>query len=183
MKKIILIIIVIINFSSCHAQDNDLGIKVDNLKHVETMPYIPELSGDSLFWTVVKEGIDIVPYLIQKLDDTTKTDASVENFGGTYTVADVAYRAVSEIIKDLPTLEFAEDTNNPEPRDGYWGYWNYTRRSFENRIKFKDRVSEWFKTNEANLKWTEYKRKFRSVPDWKLERDKHPLGGYYVLKK
>ena len=117
------------------------------------------------------------------MDDTTKTEASVANFGGNYTVADVAYEAISEIIQGLPTLEFAEDPNNPEPRDGYWGYWNYTRRSLENRMKFKERVKEWYINNKVDLEWFEYTRKFRTAPDWKFDKNIHPLGGYYKLNK
>jgi len=181
--KGLLIIAVGLNILSCYAQDSELNLKTDNLKQITTMPYNPELSGDSLFWVVVKEGMTAVPYLIDKLDDTTMTEASVANFGGNYTVADIAYEAILIIIQGLPTLEFAEDPLNPEPRDGYWGYWNYTRRSYENRVKFKNRVNEWYTKNKGNLIWIEYTRNFRTAPDWKFDKNRHPLGGYYKLKE
>lgn len=178
--SVLITTIVALNILICCAQNNELSKKVDDLKYVKDVPYIPELSGDSLFWVVVKEKMEIIPYLIEKLEDTTRTEATVSNFGGNYTVADVAYRAITEIIHGVPTLELAEDPNNPEPRDGYWGYWNYTRRSFENRKKFKKRVNEWYLSNKDKLEWVEYTRKFRTAPDWKFKTDKHPAGGYYV---
>jgi hypothetical protein len=183
MKILTLILLIILNISCCCAQQNELSNKVDNLKYVKEMPYIPELSGDSLFWVVIKEKIAIVPFLIKRLDDTTRTEAFVPNFGANYTVADIAYEAVKEIIHGLPTLNFTEDPDNPEPKDGYWGYWNYIRRSFENREKFKSRVNAWYIANKDNLEWIEDTSSYRSASDWKFEANKHPAKGYYRVKE
>lgn len=180
MKLVIRFISLILIFVSCDTQKKLFDIKIDNLRYINAMPYIPELSGDSLFWVVVKEKKAIVPYLINKLSDTTKTAATVPNFGGYYTVSDIAYKAINEIIPDIPTLELAEDSNNPEPRDGYSGYWNYTRRSYTNRLNFQSNVRQWYNKNKSNLKWIKYTEKFRTAPDWKFKTSQHPAGGYYI---
>ena len=179
----LLVILLFANSLCCCSQQSNLNTKVSDLAYVEEMPYIPELSGDSIFWVVVKVKLEIVPYLIEKLTDTTITKAIAPNFGGYYTVADIAYEAITEIIHEMPTLEFAEDPSNPEPREGYWGYWNYTRRSIENRGKFKDRVKNWYLSNNDELEWIEYTREFRTSEDWKFKKGKHPAGGYYRLKE
>ena len=166
----------------CKGQNKQLKKKVEDLKFVKEMPYIPELSGDSLFWTVVTEKLPIVPLLIEKLDDTTVTEAAVHNFGGYYTVADVAYRAIGEIIHSIPTLDLAEDSKLAEPREGYWGYWHYIRRSYENRKKFKARVKKWYAKHKNQLEWVEDNRKYRNARNWKFEPGKYPPGGYYKVK-
>ena len=81
---------------------------VDSLRFVTDMPYIcdgGEGCGDRLFWTVVKQQKSVVPLLIDRLNDTTETAVYVPNFGGLYTVADVAYYALEEIIHGIPTFK------------------------------------------------------------------------------
>jgi len=180
MKYFTLILIFIIEIN-CLAQDKDLEDMVQNLKNVREMPYIPELSGDSIFWVVVKQKIAIVPYLIDKLDDTTKINVFVPNFGGYYTMADVAYIAITEIIPSIPTDQFIKVKKSYKNK-GFWFYWKYTRKSLENRKKFKHRVQKWYQLNKNNLEWVEYKRKFRSASNWKYEKNTHPSVGYYKLK-
>ena len=183
MKFSICILFCTINIINSCAQNVELNAKVNNLRFIKEMPYEPELSGDSLFWVVIKAKIDIVPYLIQKLTDTTITEAPVPNFGGYYTVADIACSAISEIIHNVPILEFAEDSINNEQSNGYWGYWNYTRRSFENRVKFKNRIYKWYFANITNFEWVKNNQILRNSPDWKFQPGKHPSGGFYQLRK
>lgn len=57
------------------------------------MPYYPELSGDTLFWNITIERKEIIPQLIDHIDDTVMTSANVPNFGGVYTVWDVCVSA------------------------------------------------------------------------------------------
>ncbi len=154
---------------------------VNNLKFIKEMPYIPELSGDSLFWIVIKQKKEIIPFLIKKLDDTTKTTAIVPNFGGNYTVADIAYFAITKIIHNIPTNEFINNISSSH-KNGNWLYWEYTRKNIKNRKKLKHKINIWYKLNKHNLIWVRYKRKFRSANDWKFEKNIHPLGGYYKLK-
>ena len=181
--KLSVLIIFCSSLIGCFAQHNeDCCSIIRNLKDVKELPYIPELSGDSLFWVIVKENLSVIPCLIDCLDDTTQTQAIVPNIGGNYTVADVAFQIITEIIKDIPTLKLIGNANNSEYQNGSWGYWIFTRESINNRIKFKERIREWYSANKDNLEWVEYKSKFRSAPNWKFEIDKHPLGGYYQLK-
>lgn len=58
----------------------------DKIKSIKEMPYVPDYSGDPIFWEVVKEGIEIVPELIDHLDDTTHTKIFVPLFSGTYKI-------------------------------------------------------------------------------------------------
>lgn len=162
MKAIIKILLIFLS-TSAFGQTNDFYTKlIDRYKQIEDMPYICRKGidnnwttgcGDSIFWESIKYKELIVPSLLDRIDDTALTKASVPNFGGDFTVGDVAYMALKLIVWDIPTLDLAEDPENPEPRNGYWGYWNYTRRGYVNRQSFKDRVINWYDTNHDNLVW------------------------------
>jgi hypothetical protein len=159
---------------------------VDSLKFVMDMPYMcrdtvpTEISvdcGDKIFWRVVKQKQDIVPFIIDKLSDTTQTEASVPNFGGQYTVADIAYNALKEIIKDIPTFELLGvkfDKNGC----GYCSYWTHLRKDIKYRKKFQTNVRNWYDKNKSNLVW--------ATSNQFLTCDcagRHPNGGHLELKK
>ena len=172
-------VVIAIIFFSCSAQGN-LKSKVENLKEINEMPYIPEFSGDSVYWIAVKEKLLVVPYLIEKLDDTTATNASVPNFGGNYTVADISYQVLSDIIHGMPTKQFVDTTNlKTLSLGGYWYYWEYVRSSYDNRKQFKQRIKSWFLENKRNLLWIEDTTIYRD--DFGKEM-KNPAGGYYKVK-
>jgi len=183
MKEFKFVLFVSITIICCNAQNTKLIEKADNLKFIKAMPYNPQLSGDSIYWVVIIEGLDIVPYLIEKLDDTTSTEAIVPNFGGQYAVADIAYEAISTIIHEIPIKEIIETSDSSKQTGGYWFYWNYVNESISNRIKLKEFVNDWYLNNQNSLIWVEYKRSFRSSSDWKFDKNIHPLGGYYYLKE
>ncbi|MCB0736552.1 MAG: hypothetical protein KDC92_03495 [Bacteroidetes bacterium] len=149
------------------------------IKEIKKMPYIPELSGDSLFWSLVQKKLEVVPELINCLNDTTITQANVPNFGGYYTVADISYYIISEIIKDIPTDQFVDTVNSGA--GGYWMYWNFVRTSYDNRLSFQKDVEKWYDINKSKLVWVEDNRKYRTAIDWKFPTSRHPAGGHYFI--
>ena len=153
---------------------------VDSLKYVTYMPYIgeaPDGNGDRIFWKVVQQKRAIIPTLIGLLTDTTSAPAHVPNFGGRYTVADIAYDAIGEIIHGIPTfgllgVKFDDDGC------GYCAYWNHVRSDIKNRKHFQAKVKAWYKVNKKNLVWIssdEYNGCDCAGP--------HPNGGHFTLKK
>ena len=158
MKFLTLILLFFSFFSSAQTENRKL---VDSLKFIKEMPYIcrdtvpTDLSVfcvDKIFWRTVKQKKDIIPFLIDKLADTTQTEANVQNFGGQYSVADIAYTALGEIIKDIPTFELL-GVKFDENGCGYCSYWNHLRLDIQNRIKFQSLVRSWYYKNESNLVW------------------------------
>jgi hypothetical protein len=158
MKLLIYILLFIPCFTFAQTDNKKL---VDSLKFVTDMPYIcrdtvpTELSvgcGDKIFWRAVKQKQNIVPFLLDKLSDTTQSEVTVPNFGGQYTVADIAYTALQEIIKDIPTFELLGvkfDKNGC----GYCSYWTHLRKDIKNRKKFQANVRNWYDKNKSNLVW------------------------------
>lgn len=80
--------------------------RVDSITQIQDLPYTPEFSGDPLFWRIVCDGLGAMPFLIEKLDDSTSAHVFVPVYGGEYMVGDVAFSIISCIIPEIPTSEF-----------------------------------------------------------------------------
>ena len=152
--------------------------QIDSLKFVKEMPYICEtgICGDKLYWDAVSIGRSNIELLIDKLDDTTSTTANVVLFGGNYTVADIAYCSLSEIIHNIPTFQLLGVPFDQEGC-GYCSYWQHLNKDFSNRQKFKEAVNNWYHKNKDSLVWVESQN--FSTCDC---RGQHPNGGHYELK-
>lgn len=179
----------------CNAQSDFIKTTIDNLRFVKDMPYICEIvwsknipstkntfiydtgCGDKIFWDVVRLKDKAIPYLIAKLNDSTEVEASVPNTGGQYAVGDVAYVALEEIIKGIPTYELLA-VKFDEHGCGECAYYNHLRKSIHNREKFKKAVSKWFDKNKLNLVWI-VSNEFSTCDC----SGKHPNGGHYEIKK
>jgi hypothetical protein len=152
--------------------------QIDSLKFVNEMPYICEtgICGDKLYWDAVSIGRSNIELLIDKLDDTTLTTANVVLFGGNYTVADIAYSILSEIIHNIPTFDLLGVPFDQEGC-GYCSYWQHLNKDFSIRQKFKESVKNWYLENKDNLVWIE-SNNFATCDC----NGKHPNGGHYELK-
>jgi hypothetical protein len=152
--------------------------QIDSLKFVKEMLYICEtgICGDKLYWEAVSIGRSNIELLIDKLDDTTSTTANVVLFGGNYTVADIAFDALTEIIHNIPTFDLL---GVPFDKDGcgYCSYWQHLNKDFANRQKFKETVKNWYHKNKDNLVWVE-SNNFATCDC----NGKHPNDGHYELK-
>lgn len=165
------------------AQSNK-DMLIDSIKLVNQMPYICEQGvpgqlgcGENIFWNLVKRKQEVIPTLIGLLTDTTTTAASVPNIGGQYTVADIAYSAIQEIIHDLPTFELLGVQFDKEGC-GYCSYWNHLRSDIKNRKYFQQRLGNWFAENQRNLVWI-IGNDFATC-DCNFA---HPNGGHFELVK
>lgn len=174
----------------------DYSTQVDSLRFVSEMPYMCEVirkneallkkeslsfdvgCGDQLLWKVVLGKQEVIPFLLKKLDDTTLTQATVPFFGGNYTVADIAYVALEEIIKGKPIFELLTTKFDSEGC-GYCAYWNYLRNDINNRKKFKHAVTTWYETNKNKLVWV----KSDQFLTCEIVGAKHPNGGHFELQK
>ena len=181
MKKIF-IIILFVAMQGCYSQQatNLPDSIIKKLKDIKEMPYMPELSGDSIFWVIVMKGLDIVPDLIEKLDDTTNTNINIPNFSGFYTVADIANDAILKIIIDIPILDFV--IKSKKSLGEYWYYLDYVRADINNRVLYKKKLKEWYLKNKSKLKWHKDKMIYKTSKNWKFKTNLNPAGGYYSFK-
>jgi hypothetical protein len=132
--------------------------------------------GDELYWKVVRLHSSVIELLIDKLDDSTTTNAVVPIFGVSYTFADVAYTALEELIHNIPTFDLL---GVPFDTAGCGGcsYWQHLNATYSNRQKFKAAVRVWYLTNKNNLVWIENDN-FATCDC----HGKHPNGGHYELQ-
>lgn len=111
-----------------------------------------------------------------KLDYTTLTTANLVLFGGNYTVADIAFSVLTEIIHDIPTFELLGVPFDKEGC-GYCSYWQHLNKDFSNRQKFKVSVRNWYLKNKDNIVWVK-SNNFATCDC----SGRHPNGGHYKLK-
>ena len=136
---------------------------------------ISQLDEDKVFWELVKLKKEIIPDLLNLIDDTTKLKANVRWFSGKWTVGDAAYRVIQEIIYDIPTFELM-NTNFNDGDCGYCAYWQHLRLDYSNRLKFKLNLTNWYQTNKSNLVWN----KSDDISECMYT---NPNKGFYVIKK
>lgn len=129
--------------------------------------------GSPLFWRIVQEGEAAIPFLVEKLDDTTPTHATIPNFGGKYTVADVSMVALEEIVADLPYKQLVHVA--PSKVCGECSWWSYVRASLQNRRTVKNRLQAWLASQ--NLTWTA-SSSLTSLDC--VTHCNHPAGGRFV---
>ena len=163
--------------------------QVDSLKFVKEMPFIcpggilenkmTTGCGDDLYWKVVKQKDSVIQLLIEKLDDATTTEASVPMYGYKYTVADIAYVAIEEIIHEIPKFKLlgVKENKSGKYASSDRPYWKCVNRGIKNRQKFKKAVQKWYDKNKDNLVW-QMSNYFSSCDCG----GQHPNGGHYKLK-
>ena len=182
MKQILNILTILLTFNSLLSGQNDLREGVRKLKDISDMPYICKgainLSGcgQSAFWDIVMERDAAIPILLEFIDDTTNALATVPNFGGNWTVGDIAYSALEEIIDGIPTFKLL-GVKYDSKGCGYCAYWFYLRESPENRKAFKANVVKWYNKNQRKLIWVQSNQTLTCDC-----RFNHPNGGHYELK-
>lgn len=167
---------------------NEIKHQLDSLQYITDMPYIcrdnvensHELSvgcGDKVFWNVVKQKDRAIPFLLEKLNDSTMSEANVPNFSYNYSVSDIAYVALEEIIHGIPTFELLGVEFDKEGC-GYCSYWQHLNENYQNRKNFKIAVQNWYNFNKDKLIWME-NNEFSSCDC----SGTHPNKGHFELKK
>jgi hypothetical protein len=116
--------------------------------------------------------MEILPLLIEILDDDTQTELIVSYVGGHAAVGDVALIAITHIIGDFPTQKLiGEQYRNRWETIGIGAYYEYVRASKENRSIFKENARDWIEKNKDTLIWEP------------LPKELNPAGGYWVQPK
>jgi hypothetical protein len=180
MKPLIRFILLTLFIPATGFAQDIIKQRVDSLQYVQNMPYLcggGYISGcaSQIYWDVIVLKEAAIPYLIDKLDDSTTTYASVSLLGIYYTTADVAYWALQEIIHGIPTLQLM-GLKTDATSCNFCMYWDYLRKDYRNRLKFRKAVHRWYKKNKQNMVWV-VSNKFENCDCG----TKHPNGGHYEV--
>lgn len=180
MKLLFKVIFLIIAVGECSGQKNVYKEKVDRAIAIENMPYIPDLSGDDLFWNIMTDK-EILPYLIERISDTTTTKAPVRYFGSNYRIGDVCTTAIGQLIPAFRAVDLIETDQRVIDEKGYGVYWEYVR-NYEKRKEFQRRVRSWYRTIKGKLQWVKDDKFYPTEDTENSPMRKLPAGGIYSIK-
>lgn len=185
MKYISLILFFILECEISVCCQNSRSIRSEQLySQISSIRKVPsDEVGDSIYWAIVKGGLDNVPFLIELLDNSQMTDIHAPYFGRDYTIGDLAFIIITDIIFDINIYVLLENAGCKLNKSiGFGNYWEYLEGNDANRIRFKNSVNEWYTINRDNLIW--FKTDMHAYSDLnELTPFKNPAGGYYILKK
>ena len=157
---------------------------------VEEIDSLKFMKADSLncnaklFWEIVSKGKQAIPYLIERLDDSTLTNQSFHCKDSKLTVGDICYFAIDNII-ELP--EFYVFHIQFDVIDGdCWPFYYYL---FDNKSKteIKKSVQKWYSRNKRKYKWEKFNLppSYRSYPSHLLLWDcleRYRVKGRYMYQ-
>jgi len=130
---------------------------LDSLQYITKLPdenYYP--FGDSISEKIIKKGKIIVPRLIEKIKDTTKTKIKIAD-SYDYTVGDVAIKLIENSylyqhrkpppIHDILLSEFYNDIDDGDfTYSLYWKTFFSCKKEicYKNRLRFYNRIKKWY---------------------------------------
>ena len=174
----LLLLVFLICNNKSFGQEKSVSIE---LAGISEMPYGPRLSGDSTFWAFVKGKLDTIPSLIEVIDDTTKSEAYVQFFGGVYSVGDIAVHIMLEVIPDVPINAILQNWDGYDETMGFGNYWAFVRENKDNRVELKEKLSIWFFENKDEFVWVNDDGLYLKEEKRGAVRYPHPSGGFYTL--
>jgi hypothetical protein len=170
MKHLVTILLILTyNSTPVLGQTNDVIHKIDSLQYLKEQPF----SCNSVYWRVVVRGKDAIPFLINKLDDTTLTKISLTCKKTNVKLGDIYYEALTEIF-NIPlfyvTQQQFDFIDQYGCRQGVFTYLD------NNRQKFKSQILSYYNKYKTELKFIRYSKEYKN--DCKK---KNKIFGYYDI--
>jgi hypothetical protein len=181
MFRIAVFLSLVLLLSNVAIAQKPFAKEIKELSRVRSMPYDPELSGDPRFWNAVACKLEIIPSLIDAMADPRETKANVYYFGGRFAVGDVAFHAITEIIRGIPTLNMLEDWDGFSEAEAFGNYWRYVRESIDHRQCLQAKIRQWFSQHSTKLVWIPDTKRYPKTNEEGAATYPHPAGGYYQL--
>ena len=166
------------SYTTAQTVNDDECIK--ELALVKDVPYSPELSGDSIYWSLVIRGKNIIPCLISNLTNTTKTNINIPNWGGYYCLGDIAFSILCHIVHDIPIKEIIMEKKD-YPSDKDITYFSFVSYGESNRQFLQKKLLQWYEENENKLIWVVDTTSYRTSIDWYSKSNQNPAHGYYMV--
>ena len=168
MTKLLTILFVLI-FGSTQVvgQTSDIKFTVDSLQYLKQQPF----TCNSIYWRVVATGKDAIPFLIDKLDDTTHTQISLTCKATNVKLGDICFEALTEIF-NIPLFYVTHQQFDFIDQYGcQQGVFTYLDN---NRQKFKSQILAYYDKYKTELKFIRYGKDYKN--DCKK---KNKIFGYY----
>lgn len=102
----------------------------------------------TVYWKVVAKGRLAIPFLIDKLNDTTSTNVYFSCKKGTLNVAEIAYFALQEIA-EFPAFIITKSQFDIL-EDGCWNFYKYLFND-SNKPEYQKLVRNWYTVNKSRF--------------------------------
>jgi hypothetical protein len=168
MRLITLLILFITVAPIGHAQsatDSSTNHLFERLIQITDLPHDQkkkQICGDNTYWDIVKEGISIIPTLIETLTDTTITSFKIPCRETYLRVGDVSFLLLNEIIS-VPIARITQNQFDLQFLGCDFGQsvglFDYLAK---NRVGFNRQLREWFNTYRSIIKKRELSQKEKS---------------------
>jgi len=170
MRKTTAIFIVLLVFSQLIVgQSNEIKTKIDSLQYLKQEPF----SCNSVYWRVVAIGKNAIPFLIDKLDDTTKTQISLTCKRTNVKFGDICFEALTEII-NIPL--FYVTNRQFDFIDQYGCQHGVFKYLDNNRQQFKSQILDYYNKYKEELKFLKYDKEYKNEC-----KRKNKIFGYYNI--
>jgi hypothetical protein len=146
MKKALLTITCSSLLLFSFGQTRDLKAMVDSLKYLRADKL--DCTAD-IYWRIIGQEDKVIPFLIEKLSDTTSTNISFHCKSSKLNVAEVSYFALQQIASFpahvITHIQFDVITDN------CWSFFDYFFNN-QNKAAYQKMVRDWYTKNHSKFK-------------------------------
>ncbi|UAY50897.1 hypothetical protein [Ferruginibacter albus] len=147
MKKLIATAVFIHCLTFSFGQNAVIKAMVDSLQYLKAGTL--DCKAD-LYWRIIAKGSKAIPFLIDKLNDTTSTNISHKCKATKLNVGEVSYFALQE-IGDFPAFVITHIQFDVSLENGCWVFFDYFFDN-ANKTRYKQLVNTWYKKNKPKFK-------------------------------
>ena len=148
MKRLIVAILCYFLLSVSHGQPSNIKTMVNSLRFMKADTL--DCNAD-LYWKIIAQGNKAIPFLIDKLNDTSETNISFHCKRTKLNLAELAFLALDEIAF-FPTFEITHLQFDVIHND-CWSFYDYFYNN-KNKSDYKRMVKAWYSNNKTKLKST-----------------------------
>lgn len=146
MKRLIAITFFLHSLTLSFGQNADIKTMVDSLQYLKADTL--DCSAD-LYWRIIGKGDKAIPYLINKLTDTSSTNIKSPCKKSNLNVGEISYSAMTEIayfpMYLMTHIQFDVIHND------CWNFYDYFYKD-ENKKEFQKMVQDWYLKEKKNYK-------------------------------
>ena len=152
MKKIISATLLLFSVSYSYGQKIDIKAMVDSLQFIKTDTF--NCNAD-IYWRIVAQGQKAIPFLIDKLTDTTQTNIKYHCKKTNLNVGEVAHFALIEIA-NFPAflvthIQFDVIIIDEKTGQGCWSFYDFLFIN-SNKLRYQKSVKEWYDKERTKYK-------------------------------
>lgn len=147
MKKFIATFFLLPVLTFSFGQNTDVKLMVDSLQYMKADTLDCRAT---LYWKIISQGEKAIPFLIDKLNDTTPTNISHSCKLIKLNAGEVAYFALQQIAF-FPAFVTTHIQFDVTYRNGCWSFFDYLFNN-ANKKDYQYLVRQWYDTNKAKFK-------------------------------